>query len=248
MKDKPVAASQNTWVVVGGLIAAAIAFMLLWAPLQGAGSGTPPVSGSADEASPWRFTTPLTFTDSLIDRLDREGFDGDQIIRHLIVLGIEPSHLALVPTDSVIDGDARQCLAEAIYHEARGQSVMGRLAVSDVILHRVEDPRFPSTVCGVVYQGHKRGWGCQFSFICAGVVGQEKEQGAWDDALALSQLILEGFTPPVTGFATYYHADYIRPRWASAFVQTKTIDDHVFYRPPGALKLLEQRLEAMATD
>lgn len=46
-----------------------------------------------------------------------------------------------------------QCLAEALYFEARGESLQGQFAVAEVIMNRVDSPRFPGSICGVVNQG-----------------------------------------------------------------------------------------------
>ena len=61
------------------------------------------------------------------------------------------------------------CLATAMYFEARGEPQDGQMAVGRVILNRVSDRAYPSTVCGVVYQSANRRNGCQFSFACDGV-------------------------------------------------------------------------------
>ena len=65
------------------------------------------------------------------------------------------------------EGDAEwQCLTEALYFEARGESLEGQIAVAEVILNRVDSPLYPRTVCGVVKQ--RGGGGCQFSYTCDG--------------------------------------------------------------------------------
>ncbi|MFN5901342.1 MAG: cell wall hydrolase, partial [Novosphingobium sp.] len=63
---------------------------------------------------------------------------------------------------------ALQCLAAAVYYEARSESDVGQRAVAQVVLNRVAHPSYPNTVCGVVYQGSERTTGCQFSFTCDG--------------------------------------------------------------------------------
>ena len=60
------------------------------------------------------------------------------------------------------------CLAEAIYYEARGESFTGQAAVAEVIMNRVNHRVYPDTICGVVYEGSERVTGCQFSFTCDG--------------------------------------------------------------------------------
>ena len=61
-----------------------------------------------------------------------------------------------------------QCLTEALYFEARGESVAGQFAVAEVILNRVDHVNYPDTVCGVVNQGTGRRFACQFTYTCDG--------------------------------------------------------------------------------
>ena len=46
-----------------------------------------------------------------------------------------------------------ECLALNMYHEARGQGTAGLFAVTAVVLNRVNDKRFPNSVCEVIEQG-----------------------------------------------------------------------------------------------
>jgi len=43
-------------------------------------------------------------------------------------------------------------LAQAIHGEARGEPYIGQVAVGAVILNRVDNPKFPNTIAGVIYQ------------------------------------------------------------------------------------------------
>ena len=63
---------------------------------------------------------------------------------------------------------SRQCLAQAIYFESRGEPLDGQIAVAEVVLNRVDDRRYPKSVCGVTKQGAGCGRGCQFSYACDG--------------------------------------------------------------------------------
>ena len=65
-------------------------------------------------------------------------------------------------------GEQFTCLAEALYFEARGESIKGQVAVAEVILNRVESNKFPNTVCGVINQGTGRKYACQFTYTCDG--------------------------------------------------------------------------------
>ena len=125
----------------------------------------------------------------------------------------------------------RMCLAKAIYFEARSESLQGQLAVAKVVLNRVRDPRFPNTICGVVYQGAERRNACQFSFACDGKPDYPTNRRYWAKARRLAAKVLRGKVrlPKLDGVA-YYHADYVRPAWASVMRPVVKIGRHIFYR------------------
>ena len=122
------------------------------------------------------------------------------------------------------------CLAKAVYFEARSESELGQLAVAKVVLNRVKDPNFPKTICGVVYQGSDRRNSCQFSFACDGIADEVKNKAAWDRSKLIAQKAIAGDqTIRVIGAATNYHADYVRPRWAKEMRKLIKIGRHIFY-------------------
>lgn len=125
----------------------------------------------------------------------------------------------------------RKCLAEAIYHEARSEGAQGKLAVAEVVLTRADDRRYPSTICGVVYQGANLSTGCQFSWTCDGLRDTAAEKDAWEKSMSIaSYVMLDVKWEEVTGKATHYHADYVSPYWAPTLDETATVGRHVFYR------------------
>ena len=128
---------------------------------------------------------------------------------------------------------ALQCLSEAIYYEAGQESDSGQRAVAQVILNRARHPAFPSSVCGVVYQGSTRQTGCQFTFTCDGSLDRGPMPAAWARARANAQAMLAGAVEASVGQATHYHADYVFPRWAPSLVKTQVIGPHIFYRWSG---------------
>jgi len=124
------------------------------------------------------------------------------------------------------------CLAEAVYYEARSESTKGQVAVAEVVLNRVRSPHFPKTVCGVVFQGQYRDTGCQFTFTCDGSKRHVPRGEAWDRARAVALHVAMGFARPVTNKATHYHTDYVQPYWSAGLVETAEIGTHIFYRFP----------------
>ncbi len=126
------------------------------------------------------------------------------------------------------------CLAAAVYFEAGTEPVEGQRAVAQVVLNRVRDPKFPASVCGVVFQGSRRHIGCQFSFVCDGSF-QRRPPGARQLAHArnIATQALTGRVAPEVETATHYHAAYVHPSWRRRLVKVTRIGAHVFYRRPG---------------
>ena len=123
------------------------------------------------------------------------------------------------------------CLAEAIYFESRGESVEGQFAVAEVILNRVESPKFPKNICTVVRQGTGRKHACQFSYNCDGKLEYIANGAAYDQAKRVAWVSMDRKTRPLTKGATYYHAASVSPSWARSFRHVSTIGIHKFYKP-----------------
>ena len=122
------------------------------------------------------------------------------------------------------------CLAGAIYFEARGEPIDGQIAVAEVVMNRVEDRRFPDTVCGVVKQNRYPGTlhRCQFSFYCNGQPETVTDWSAWHLSKELAQGVLDG-TITLGVPATHYHAVTVDPFWSEYYTPLGKIGKHVFY-------------------
>ena len=128
--------------------------------------------------------------------------------------------------------DEVNCLALNIYHEAKNQSVVGMVAVAETTMNRVQDRRWPSTVCAVVKQ--QRNGVCQFSWYCDGKSDKPKihiplEKHKWIVSIHIAQAIIEHGTRTITRGSLWYHSVKVRPHWADAYQQTVQIEDHIFY-------------------
>lgn len=122
------------------------------------------------------------------------------------------------------------CLARAIYFEARSESELGQFAVAKVILNRVKDPLFPDTICDVVYQDADQSNSCQFSFACDRLSDNPRPGKAWDQAKRIAARAMAGENKvEVISTATYYHADYVRPKWSDTMTRLIQIGRHIFY-------------------
>ncbi|MBL8537819.1 MAG: cell wall hydrolase [Hyphomonadaceae bacterium] len=136
------------------------------------------------------------------------------------------------PVEPQIDSRQHNCLSQAIYYEARGETQRGQVAVAEVIMNRVRSRHYPNSVCGVVYQGSHLSTGCQFTFTCDGSIHQRPRGRAWDRAQRVATAVMLGYTRPLTQGATHYHTHAVNPVWNSGLVETVNIGSHVFYRMP----------------
>jgi spore germination cell wall hydrolase CwlJ-like protein len=132
---------------------------------------------------------------------------------------------------AVFSAKEQKCLANAVYFEARGESLRGQAAVAQVVLNRVRNPAYPDTICGVVYQNQNWRNACQFSFACDGrkdvVTSPSYYKKAQDVALAVTAGKI--FIAEV-GSSTHYYAQYVSPGWARYMKKMTKIGLHIFYR------------------
>ena len=144
--------------------------------------------------------------------------------------GLTTSKLATMPVAS--GGDQWSCLAEALYFEARGETLKGIVGVAEVILNRVDDRRYPGSVCGVVNQGTGERYRCQFTYTCDGRPETITETRAYQKVGKIARYMIDGAPRELTEGATHYHTKSVNPRWARVFPRTTTIGYHHFYREP----------------
>ena len=129
------------------------------------------------------------------------------------------------------------CLAQNIYYEARGSNLADQAAVADVVLNRVDDARYPDSICEVVKQGRQYASGqmirnqCQFSWYCDGKSDYPRDKEAWSKAQQTAYMMLyyKDYRG-ITEGATHYHADYVAPKWARDLQLVGQIGVHIFYR------------------
>ena len=131
-------------------------------------------------------------------------------------------------------GAALECLTAAVYYEARSESPEGQRAVAQVVLNRARHSAYPSTICGVVFQGAHLRTGCQFSFTCDGSMRRRREEHAWRAAQAVAEAALQGHVEARVGLATHYHTHAVNPTWASSLDRLASLGSHVFYNWRGS--------------
>ena len=122
--------------------------------------------------------------------------------------------------------DAEQdCLASAVYFEARGEPVEGQLAVAEVVLNRAASSRYPDTICEVVEQP------MQFSFVNATgrIPAANRGSEAWRRAVAIARIAQAGTVRTLDSDVLWYHADYVSPSWGRRLARQDKIGLHIFY-------------------
>ena len=134
---------------------------------------------------------------------------------------------------------ALMCMAMNVYHEARSEPIVGQIAVAQVVINRVNDKRFPDTICGVVKQAVLDSNGlpkknmCHFSWYCDGVDDTPNTKSkSWKTSLMVAKTVIAGKTEELVGNATHYHATSVLPYWAKnkKYRRIAKIDKHIFYR------------------
>ena len=141
-----------------------------------------------------------------------------------------PSKLLSLPVPK--SNKQMSCLAEALYFEARGEPIKGQLAVGEVILNRVKDTRYPSSICKVVNQGTGRRFACQFTYTCDGKLEAVHERKPYEMALKIAKILMTTHEGKLTRGSTHYHSNYVNPEWSKKFERVAKFGRHIFYRQP----------------
>ena len=127
-------------------------------------------------------------------------------------------------TNAQLDQETN-CLATAVYFEARGESLEGQLAVARVVMNRASSGRYPPDWCGVVKQP------AQFSFVRHGEFPYvDTSSPAWQKAEAIAELAAANIVPSLSSDVLWYHADYVAPTWRRSLQEVQQIGAHIFYR------------------
>jgi len=172
------------------------------------------------------------------------------------------SHAGAITLQNAVEGELYTesshpqlyCLAMNIYFEAKSEPIAGQYAVADVVLNRVNDARYPNTICEVILQGPVReSWKtkqnpdlpenqrkynpikhrCQFSWYCDGKADKVVDGDAWRKAQEIAyRIVNESKFRGVTESSTHYHATYVSPKWAPQLDLVGRIGTHIFYRWP----------------
>jgi hypothetical protein len=145
----------------------------------------------------------------------RAGASLDQLVSSFLMAGFSAATL----------GAEEDCLANAVYFEARGEPLQGQLAVAEVVMNRAASGRYPASLCAVVVQP------AQFSFVRRGIIPQaDRASDSWRRAVAVARIAKERVLPRVLpSSCLWYHATYVSPSWGRRLARNTQIGLHIFY-------------------
>jgi spore germination cell wall hydrolase CwlJ-like protein len=115
------------------------------------------------------------------------------------------------------------CLVRNVYYESKSEPRNGKLAVALVTLNRVDDPRYPDTICDVVYQKNQFSWTKNKKLLSYKINHKQ-----WQEAKAAA---IEAYmNRGVLGqfMATHFHNDTVKPKWR--LIKVARIGNHTFYK------------------
>lgn len=201
-------------------------------PLQAWQGDVAPVSGSwIDHGSAAIESSDLGLNDAEAEAGDRIAQAG-AIADHLVALADAAmprprslDELVGLYAGGTTETEEQDCLANAVYFEARGEPIEGQLAVAEVVLNRTRSGRYPQTICEVVTQP----W--QFSFVNATgrIPAANRGSEAWQRAVAVARIAEAGASRLLPRDVLWYHADYVSPSWGRRLARSTKIGLHIFY-------------------
>jgi spore germination cell wall hydrolase CwlJ-like protein len=142
-------------------------------------------------------------------------------IAMLTSIGLGTGSLAISKTQSANEQDIA-CLAKNIYHEARGESLHGQIAVAQVTLNRVASGKFQDSICSTVYAPKQFSWTIDRT-------KKIKDTKAWEASVAVATAVLTKSIHLPDFKALYFHTKQVKPRWNRDKRVLATIGNHIFY-------------------
>ena len=117
------------------------------------------------------------------------------------------------------------CMAKNIFHEAGVEDQLGKYAVAQVTLNRINNPKYPSTVCDVVMDRKQFSWANDRKLRWTHPKGK-----TWEESKQIAERVLaEGYRVKGLERANYYHADYVDPFWKKPQAKIAKVGAHIFY-------------------
>ncbi|MBS4171842.1 cell wall hydrolase [Bacillus sp. FJAT-49736] len=126
----------------------------------------------------------------------------------------------IIPNSAVSSAD-KDLMARLVHAEAVGEPYAGKVAVATVVLNRVKDSNFPSTIKGVIYQiesGHYA-----FTPVQNGRINQQADA---ESKRAVNEAI--AFNSQSQGSLYFYNPKTAKSSWIFSRKTTVTIGNHRF--------------------
>jgi len=170
----------------------------------------------------------IVYSFFLIGKYDTTITESIGAVYETVIKSVRVNSTEVTPLAKEVDPRELKCMADNIYFEAGNQSSIGKIAVGRVVLNRLEDKRFPGSVCGVVYQKVKTT--CQFSWVCGHRPAKiNNDMYTESKEIAYKLLAYNSFNDSFKNII-FYHADYVNPGWSKKFKVAAKIDNHIFYK------------------
>jgi len=125
---------------------------------------------------------------------------------------------------------AATCLALNIFFEGRGEDLMGKVAIAEVTMNRVESPKHPDNICAVVWDKKQFSWTHDGKHDDPTRFTAKVDRIAWRDSQLIAQMVIDNEIRLDVKGATHYHADYVEPYWAKHHTMLFKLGTHIFYK------------------
>jgi len=125
---------------------------------------------------------------------------------------------------------AATCLALNIFFEGRGEDLMGKVAIAEVTMNRVESPKHPNNICAVVWDKKQFSWTHDGKHDDPTRFKAKVDRIAWRDSQLIAQMVIDNEINLDVKGATHYHADYVEPYWAKHHTMLFKLGTHIFYK------------------
>lgn len=156
----------------------------------------------------------------------------------ILLMFLVTSTFADTKNEVIIDCDKARdnpatCVACNIYHESRGESPAGQLAVALVTKNRVESRLYPDNYCAVVWEARRdartKKLVPMFSWTRDGKHDKVFNEKRWNMALLLAKHVVNSSVHDFTVGSLWYHSVNVTPYWMDHYYPTVRVGDHQFY-------------------
>lgn len=129
-----------------------------------------------------------------------------------------------------LSDEQKMFLAKNMFFESRS-SIVGMVAISQTVWHRVKSDKFPNDAVGVIYQNK------QFSWTDDGLPDHPSyyfdnymERHAWQRSKLVADALTKGNFKDIIKGSKYYHADYVSPSWSNDMEKVAYVNNHWFFK------------------